>query len=273
MDIQTFLDLFIKELEVNGDLRSYYRLLENKRRFLWRKAYLEQRLNYINRQLKVPSGKIWDAGCGYATTSIFLALNGHTVYGNTLEYYFEGMGKRLDFWSLYGDMSKLKIEYGNLFDLPIQDESFNAIIAQDTLHHLEPVEDAIELFRRVLIPGGLLLVSEENGHCPYIQLKNFLQRGFSLVKEYHDERLNKTILIGNEHARSLQAWKQINVSAGLEPDDGATEFIRLLPPFCFTQSNYKKLLQIENKRGNNSGMLNQLFAFGINFTVRKPVIF
>src|SRR5512138_3518166 len=145
MTVPEFLELFIKELEVNPDLREYYRLLNNRKRFQWRKAYLEQRLEYVNRQITSTASAIWDAGCGYATTAIFLTLNGHKVDGNTLEFYFDRIKPRFEYWSRFGNLDNLNVEYANLFDMPLKQNHYDFIVAQDTLHHLEPINDALAI--------------------------------------------------------------------------------------------------------------------------------
>jgi hypothetical protein len=62
--------------------------LENPASFEFRKSYVTQRLHYILDHLPTPDAAIWDCGCGYGTTAIFLALNGYKVHGTTLEFYF-----------------------------------------------------------------------------------------------------------------------------------------------------------------------------------------
>ena len=269
MGVEEFLELFIKELEINNDLRTYYRLLNNKNRLLWRKAYLEQRLEYVYSHLGSPSGKIWDVGCGYATTSIFLALNGYQVLGNTLEFYYDKIGSRLDYWSRFGNLNELRIEYANLFDMPVAMQQFDAIIAQDTLHHLEPVQEAMDIFRDSLKPGGRLIVTEENGNNIFISLKNFSIRGFNRVDNHYDERLQKNILFGNENARSMQAWNEILKLGGFTMVEKDMEYIRFFPPCCFAPENYIEMIEKERKTGKNLKLLRELLFFGINFTATK----
>jgi 2-polyprenyl-3-methyl-5-hydroxy-6-metoxy-1,4-benzoquinol methylase len=267
MDIQTFLELFIKELEVNRDLQSYYSLLSNKRRFFWRKAYLEQRLSYVYKQLGTAPGRIWDVGCGYGTTAIFLALNGFEVQGNTLEFYYDKIFSRLEYWSRHGNLDNLKVEYANLFDMPDSDAPYDAIIAQDTLHHLEPVKEAADIFNRSLKHNGRFIVAEENGSSILIGLKNFHRRGFKKTTQYYDERLGKSIMMGNENAKSLQAWKRILQGSGLTIVD--FEYIRFLPPCFFTGENYQRLIGWEKQTGKKTTLLREGFYFGINFTAIK----
>lgn len=271
MDIQTFLDLFIKELEVNHDLRKYYRLLNKKSRYYWRKAYLEQRLAYVNSHVGAIPGRIWDIGCGYATTSIFLALNGHNVFGNTLEFYYDKINPRLDYWSRYGNLDNLNVEYANLYDLSVSADQYDAIIAQDTLHHLEPIQDAIGIFETALKPGSRLIVTEENGRNAFITWRNIYYRGFERVTTFYDERLQKFILLGNENARSKQAWHNILEKGNLELIEDSVEFIRVLPPFCFTGKNYCSLMEKERRAGKKLLNLREFLFFGINFTATKPL--
>ena len=39
--------------------------------------------------------KVFDLGCGYGTTALFLVLNGYRVEGITLEFYFKTIKKRM----------------------------------------------------------------------------------------------------------------------------------------------------------------------------------
>jgi len=86
---------------------------------------------------------------------------------------------------------------------------YDAIIAQDALHHLEPVKNAIGILTRSLKPNGRLIVAEENGNCIFIVLKNMYRRGFKRTVNYYDERLGKYIVMGNEHTRSIQTWEEL----------------------------------------------------------------
>jgi SAM-dependent methyltransferase len=266
MSVTEFLELFIKELELNGDLRHYYRLLNSKQRFLWRKAYLEQRLQYVSDQIGPAPGQIWDVGCGYGTTAIFLALNGFNVLGNTLEFYYNQIKNRMDYWSQFGNLDRLKIEYANLFDMKVPEVIYDYIIAQDTLHHLEPINDALKIFAHSLKPEGKLIVTEENGFSFFIRMKNFSKRGFNRVSEYYDEQLNKTIPFGNENARSMKAWRKLFEDHGFDVPEKYTEYIRLYPHFFYTRSNYGLMRFREAKISRKLPLVHEFLFFGINFT-------
>jgi SAM-dependent methyltransferase len=269
MDITEFFELFIKELEQNRELHGYYRLLDKPRRLLWRKAYLEQRLRYVHFHLGKPGKKIWDVGCGYGTTAIFATLSGQKVLGSTLEFYYDHIQRRLEYWSRYGDLSGLHIAYENLFDRPVEKQSVDVVLVQDTLHHLEPIYPACRILRESLKPGGRLIVSEENGNNPFIRAKNFATRGFKRVGTYYDERLDKSIPFGNENARSLKTWKKILDQTGFNVVDPETRFVRLFPPFVYNNGNYMHMMERENTIGQMDNLVNNFLFFGINFTAIK----
>jgi len=266
MDTGVFLKLFIKELEENSSMHSYYRMSDGGKRFLFRKAYIEQRLDYIKTHIPETGLNIWDAGCGYGTTSIFLALNGYYVTGTTLEYYYPAIEERLHYWRQFGKLDKLGFRYENLFDVDKNSESFDAIILQDTLHHIEPLNEALIILRNRLRPDGKIIVCEENGRNPFICLKNIRTRGFKKIIRKYDENTGKWIMFGNENARSLSEWKKLFSSGGLNIITSESEYIRLLPPCSFSESNYLKMIQKEKKAAIQLSLINDLLFWGINFT-------
>ncbi|MBN2812694.1 MAG: class I SAM-dependent methyltransferase [Bacteroidales bacterium] len=266
MEVDEFLKLFMQELQMNSHLRSYYRLLNNKNLYFWRKAYFEKRLRYVNDMLPPKKANIWDVGCGYGTTAIFLALNGHKVLANTLEFYYDKINERLNYWKQFGDLSNLEIEYANLFDMPVKQGGYDVIIAQDTLHHLEPIDEAMLIFRKSLAGDGRMIVTEENGHNVFIMLKNFLKRGFKRVTSYYDEKLQKTIRFGNENARSFSKWHCILSNAGMIIPGNSIGYVRFFPPFVFNKTNYYQLQKKEAEIGKKCRLLREILFFGINFT-------
>ena len=144
MEIEVFFDLLLKEIKLNDDLSQYYKFHASDRRFKFRKAYFVQRLQYIiDHMPKNKTVKVFDLGCGYGTTALFLALNGYRVEGITLEFYFKTIKKRMAYWSAFGDVSGFTYEYRNILD-GIHDDAYDVIIAQDTLHHLEPIDQALK---------------------------------------------------------------------------------------------------------------------------------
>ena len=88
MGVEEFLELFIKELEVNKDLRNYYRLLNNKEPVFMEKGLpgtkAEIRIRHLEYSCRHHLGcrmRLW------LQRHIFLALTAINVLGNTLEFY------------------------------------------------------------------------------------------------------------------------------------------------------------------------------------------
>jgi cyclopropane fatty-acyl-phospholipid synthase-like methyltransferase len=96
MNTDRFFELFFKELEDNKNLYPYYKLTEgNLKHQAFRKAYFQQRLRFIDENIdKTKDNKIFDCGCGYGTTAIFLAMQGVSTYGVTLEFYYKELENR-----------------------------------------------------------------------------------------------------------------------------------------------------------------------------------
>ncbi|MDO7873803.1 class I SAM-dependent methyltransferase [Hymenobacter sp. ASUV-10] len=269
MTVSEFFELFLDELRQSPELTSYYKFLADPGSFEFRKAYVVQRLHYILDHLPNKEAAIWDCGCGYGTTAIFLALNGYKVHGTTLEFYYEHIAKRMAYWSQFGDVVGFTYSYENLFDSPPPPASYDHVIIQDTLHHLEPLQDALRIFRESLRPGGTLILVEENGGNVVQTFKLYLRRGNKRIITIYDEQLKKDILLGNENIRNLATWRRELAQQQLYIPDAEVQYIRLFPPFFFKPGQTPQVLARENKLWRTNSFLKENFFFGLNFIVEK----
>ncbi len=270
MTVEEFFKHFEDELKTNERLTSYHRVVNSKKLYKFRRAYIEQRFNFVLDQIKKPHSKIWDVGCGFGTTSILLALNGHKVHGSTLEYYYEEIQERIKYWSQFGDLSGLDIAYENMFDSYPADESLDYIVAQDTLHHLEPFKNAVGIFYKTLKPGGKIVASEENGNNIICNIKHFRERGFNRISKYYDEKLNQDIVFGNENTRSLAKWKREFARKDFIFDEESVEYIRYFLPGKYKKASVEEIIKQERELWRKSPIIRELFFFGMNFTLQKP---
>ena len=269
MKIELFFDLFLEELELNEELTQYYKFHSNERRFEFRKAYFVQRLKYIVNHLpKDKNIKILDLGCGFGTTAIFLAINGYKIEGITLEYYFKTLKKRMEYWSQFGNVSGFTFFYRDLFE-GIDKGAYDVIIAQDTLHHLEPINDAVKTIRKGLKPKGILIAVEENGSNWIQNVKLIKQRGFKKVKKIYDEVLKKEILVGDENIRSLENWKQILTKEYFCVDDSSVRYIRFFFPSRYKSKSIEEIVSKEQEIQSKHKLLKKCFFFGLNFVASK----
>lgn len=101
-----------------------------------------------------PGARVLDAGCGASIFPIYLADRGHQVSAIDLQPPF-GLDAQ------HG----LAVEYvqGDLTRLPWGDDSFDAVFCISVIEHLGHgrVKDAMDEMRRVLRPGGRLLLTTD----------------------------------------------------------------------------------------------------------------
>ncbi len=271
MTVEEFFSLFLEELKQNQNLQKYYRFLKKTADFEFRKVYFCQRLQYIYDHIKSnkENNIIWDCGCGYGTTAIFLALNGIACKGSTLEFYYNEIPQRIAYWKKHGDVSLFTYNYEYFFDFKDKHELYDIIILQDTLHHIEPLDEALQLFNKLLKPQGKMILIEENGSNIIQKAKLFIRRGNKRITTIYDERLKKDIPFGNENIRKLTLWNYYFEKAGFKIFDEATKYIRLYPPFYFKKNNSEKLIVKEQKLWKRSTFLRKYMFFGLNFIVEK----
>jgi SAM-dependent methyltransferase len=267
--IEKFFTLFLEELKHNQELRHYHRFINSEKLYTFRRAYYQQRLEYIVKNLNKNDASILDVGCGYGTTSILLGFLGYKVIGTTLEYYYKEIENRLSFWENYFDTSKLEFRYENLFKSNYKPGTFDYIIAQDTLHHLEPINQALSIMSSILAPNGKLLVSEENGNNIINNLKNFKRRGNKRIIKIFDEKLGEELMFGNENTRSLAKWTSLMREQGLLVEEGNVEYIRVLPPSSYTRKTLQEVIKKEKELSKKSKLLREYLFFGINFMAHK----
>jgi len=271
MTVDDFFELFLKELRDTPEMWRYYKFLKNRSSFEFRKAYFVQRLQYVADQIKNPNATIWDCGCGYGTTALFLAMNGFSVYGTTLEFYFKEIEKRKEYWKQFGNTDLFTVDYANVFDNDLKTNQFDYIILQDTLHHIEPLNEALHIFKNALTPDGQMIIVEENGNNMVENLKLFLQRGNKRIITIWDEKLEKNILFGNENIRSWKKWKQEFTNAGFFCNQTEPEYIRFYLPFLYGNRSASEIIKKENQLRKNRWLREYLF-FGINFTIKNNML-
>ena len=271
MDKERFLSLFLEELKENRALYPYYKLVDgtdSRRQF--RQAYFMQRLSYLEKYIDFSSSPaILDCGCGFGTTGLFLAMNGCASRGTTLEFYADQIERRRQYWSQFGDVSLFDYAYENIFDTPPAANSYDYIILQDTLHHIEPVEKGLEILCTALKPSGKLILIEENGGSWLKSLMLFLQRGNRRVVEIYDERLQKHIQMGNENIRSEKQWRQLFKKTGFVVDDASVQYIRLLPPMAYRHQPADKVIAKEQHLSTRCPFLKHHFYMGLNMVLEK----
>lgn len=269
MTLNEFFELFEQELNQNKNLTSYHRFNSKASRYHFRKSYLEQRYSYILKNISKEPSLIWDVGSGFGTMCFLLASMGHQIIGTTLEYYFEQIDNRLEYWSKYIDVSNIRFEYNNIFETNYPSKYFNYIVAMDTLHHIEPFSESVHLFYKTLKQNGTIIVCEENGNNVFIKAKHFKLRGFKRITKIYDPVLDKEILFGNENTRSLKQWKREFSVAPFKINHDSIEYIRLYLPPSYRNKNTAEIVKKEQALWRKNPFLREYLFFGLNFIINK----
>lgn len=106
-----------------------------------------------------PGMRLLDCGCGPATITVGLAplIAPGEVIGIDQDATLVAKAQAN---AAGANVTNIRIETGNVYDLPFPDESFDAVWAHALLEHLNDPIAALREMQRVLKPGGVLGVRE-----------------------------------------------------------------------------------------------------------------
>lgn len=175
---------------------------------------LDRKTGMLSEVLAARSGRGIDLGCGLGEQARALRDRGHHVIGIDAARNLLLAGARAT------AMGRAPVPVANASAgrLPFADASFDYAYAVGVLHHLggpEAQADALREVRRVLAPGGLLLVHETNPRNPLYRL--YMGYVFPILRSIDE---------GVEH------WIEPGVWAGIEGFElRSTRYFTFLPDF------------------------------------------
>ncbi|SAK76510.1 glycosyl transferase family protein [Caballeronia temeraria] len=148
---------------------------------------------------------VLDVACGEGYGSSILAHRARSVTGVDISPEAVAHAQ-----SAYKDVANLSFMTGSASQLPLPDAQFDAVVSFETIEHLYEQEEMISEIRRVLKPGGFLILSSPNKkvysddrdyHNEYHvkelyfeELDELLKRHFPRVK-YHGQRIATSSVI------------------------------------------------------------------------------
>jgi ubiquinone/menaquinone biosynthesis C-methylase UbiE len=153
-----------------------------------------------------PYNRILDVGCG--TGLYFEWLCALTKRLDGIEPSQEMLAVARKF-VLARELQGVYLQEGTAESLPFDDETFDAVVVLDALHHTGDREGAIEEIRRVLKPGGLLLVLEPNIRSPLIAVMHFFHREERAALRANKPRRLRAFLASRFSERSWRGACQI----------------------------------------------------------------
>jgi len=144
-------------------------------------------LVYFLERLSARPDRVLDAGCGDARPLIELVRNGFDVRGfdyseDMLEAGKENLTK--------AELSPALIKLGDIYDIPEENSAYDAIACMGVVENLPDHDVIFSEFRRVLKPGGDLIISLENDLFSYFSV----------------------------NAHSLKYWRRLFKEAGVADD-------------------------------------------------------
>jgi len=112
----------------------------------------------LDRQIPV-GARILEIGCGTGQLGAFLSVGGRAVLG--VDMSSASLGLATDFKTRHG-LDNCNFMQGNLFDLPLQPESFDLVICKGVLHHTADARAAFASACKLVRPGGYVVVGLYN---------------------------------------------------------------------------------------------------------------
>jgi SAM-dependent methyltransferase len=152
-----------------------------------RRTVLERVLD----DLHLPTGaRILDAGCGSGRNMVELARRG-TVTGVELSDVSVGLAR---------ERGCGEVIAGSVLDMPFPSDSFDLAVTLDVIEHLEDDLGALQEMRRVVAPGGALLVT--------VPAYPWLWSGHDVINHHHRRYTRRSLQRVAERA----GWAQMRTT-------------------------------------------------------------
>lgn len=187
--------------------------------YVGRRKIIQTFVERICSSLKNPSPRILDVGCGTGANLKMLGLYGQAEGVDISEQAVEFCKRR----------GLGSVRLGAIEELPFEDQSFDIITALDVLEHLDDDAAGLQEMRRVLRPGGTLLlfvpafmflwgvqddVSHHRRRYRLPALRRLLEQGgFQVEKASY---ANITFFVPVLLVRTLMRWLGIRASTEYE---------------------------------------------------------
>ncbi len=132
------------------------------------KQRIKRRVELIKKYLELaPGSKILECGCGTGELTLELSNN---IGNDTVIYALDIVESLIQHASKNTQKKNVRFITGDIVRSGFCDNSFNYVIGNGILHHLD-LEIAIKEFKRILKPGGGILFFEPNMANPQIWLQ------------------------------------------------------------------------------------------------------
>jgi SAM-dependent methyltransferase len=104
--------------------------------------------------------QVLDAGCGAGHTAVTFAP--HVAHVTALDF-TESMLGEVEKLAAEKGLANVETRLGDVEELPFEDNCFDCVVSRYSAHHWPRPRQALSEFRRVLRPGGLVLLADVVG--------------------------------------------------------------------------------------------------------------
>ena len=118
-------------------------------------------LNLLEEELPATGAVVLDIGCGPGEMAADLAKRGWRVHGIDISSSMIDIARK-NVRSALGDYSDVTLGVGDIENLPFPDAFFDAVVCAGVIEYLDGDEAWARELRRVLKPGGILVINVTN---------------------------------------------------------------------------------------------------------------
>lgn len=135
-------------IESEQPWESYFRHPQHQIEYLWR-----QRLNDLDRRLMTPGRRLLDIGCGWGDFMFYARARGYDIQGFEFSQLVARTAREK-----YG----LMVAVGDIGEMQFADGAFDIVTMWHVLEHLVDPVSVLGRVRRLLSPGGILVLEVPN---------------------------------------------------------------------------------------------------------------
>jgi ubiquinone biosynthesis O-methyltransferase len=181
----------------------------------------------------VTGKKVLDIGCQYGVFSFYLAQKGAKVTGMDISRRWIDRCRR-EAEDKYGD-KELDFLVGDAQQLPFEDKSFDIVVCSEVVEHVDHPGNVMSEINRVLVPGGVLVLSTPNTASYYVwiwkavksvlpmkQIRRVLNKIIAKGMDDAYERVRRQLPDARreEFDREVEKLKEMARELGLEENEG-----------------------------------------------------
>ena len=154
-------------------------ILEPGTAWFWEGRAAEHITRYLFAADRVGGCRVLDAACGTGYGSALLARTASSVIGVDID------PATVEFASRRWGSAAMSFQVADVTRLPFADGTFDAVVSFETIEHVADPGEVLDEFRRVLVPGGLLIVS-----TPWRDVYNWVSFPDGDGNPFHPSELN-----------------------------------------------------------------------------------